>query len=90
MENKENIDETNNIEKNLTLKCFEFFENIGLVILEKLHLKKLTTIKLTTKETTNKLLQKLNSTPIKDSITLYGQLFKELLEGSGIKCEVYY
>ena len=32
---------------------------------------KLTTIKLTTKETTNKLLQKLNSTPIKDSITLY-------------------
>lgn len=41
MENKENIDETNNIEKNLTLKCFEFFENIGLLILEKLHLKKL-------------------------------------------------
>ena len=32
---------------------------------------KLTTIKLTPKETTNKLLQKLNSTPIKDSITLY-------------------
>lgn len=41
MENKENIDKTDNIEKNLTLKCFEFFENIGLLILEKLHLKKL-------------------------------------------------
>lgn len=33
---KENIEN-----KNLTLKVFEFFENIGLWILEKLHLKKL-------------------------------------------------
>ena len=33
--------ETKDSHKNLTLKIFEFFENLGLLILEKIHLKKL-------------------------------------------------
>ena len=39
-DNTQKLNDSDNNNKNITLKIFEFFENFGLFILEKLHLKK--------------------------------------------------